>query len=413
MSETPPRRRAAVALRYRDFRLLWAGSFVSQVGSQMFVVGIGWQIYDITRDPLSLGLLGLARAIPLLVFALGAGVIADAMDRRRLMLICQIVLLAMSAGLAFWTTIGLETIWPIYLVVALASAARTFETPARQAILPGLVPREHLTNALSLNILNMQAATVIGPSLAGVLIATLGVEAVYWLDALSFLAVIISLVLMRSRPVAHAANVISIGAAIEGLRFLRGEPIILATMLLDFVATFFGSALTLLPLFARDVLRVGPEGLGLLYAAPSAGAVIAGVWMSLIEGNRRQGKLLLGAILAYGACTMLFGLSTSFILSLLMLAGTGAADTVSTVIRNTIRQMRTPDELRGRMVSVNMLFFMGGPQLGEFEAGVVARVAGGPVSVWSGGLLCMIAVAIIGWRAPGLRNYSPSATTPA
>jgi len=412
MSETPPRRRAAAALRYRDFRLLWAGSFVSQVGSQMFVVGVGWQIYDITRNPLSLGLIGLARAIPLLIFALGAGVIADAMDRRRLMLSSQVVLLLMSAGLALWTTIGLQTIWPIYLIIALASAARTFETPARQAILPSLVPREHLTNALSLNILNMQAATVIGPSLAGVLIATLGVEAVYWLDALSFLAVIISLVLMRSRPVAHTTNPVSVRAAIEGLRFIRGEPIILATMLLDFVATFFGSALTLLPLFARDILRVGPEGLGLLYAAPSTGAVVAGVWMSLIAGNRRQGWLLLGAILAYGACTMIFGLSTSFILSLLMLAGTGAADTVSTVIRNTIRQMRTPDELRGRMVSVNMLFFMGGPQLGEFEAGVVARLAGGPFSVWSGGLLCMIAVALIGWRVPGLRNYNGSAATP-
>lgn len=412
MSETPPRQRAAVALRYRDFRLLWAGSFVSQVGSQMFVVGVGWQIYDITRNPLSLGLIGLARAIPLLIFALGAGVIADAMDRRRLMLISQVVLLLMSAGLALWTTIGLQTIWPIYLIIALASAARTFETPARQAILPSLVPREHLTNALSLNILNMQAATVIGPSLAGVLIATLGVAAIYWLDALSFLAVIISLVLMRARPVAHTTNPVSVRAAIEGLRFIRGEPIILATMLLDFVATFFGSALTLLPLFARDILRVGPEGLGLLYAAPSAGAVVAGVWMSLIAGNRRQGRLLLGAILAYGACTMVFGLSTSFILSLLMLAGTGAADTVSTVIRNTIRQLRTPDELRGRMVSVNMLFFMGGPQLGEFEAGVVARLAGGPFSVWSGGLLCMIAVALIGWRVPGLRNYNGSAATP-
>ena len=401
------------ALRYRDFRLLWAGSFFSQIGSQMFVVGIGWQIYDITRSPLALGLLGLSRAVPLVIFALGAGVIADAMDRRRLMLVCQVVMLALSAALGLWTVRGLDIVWPVYLVVALASAARTFETPARQALVPALVPRQHLTNALSLNVLNGQAATVIGPSLAGVVIANLGVAAVYWLDALSYLAVIGSLVFMRVRPEPHAGTSVSLRAALDGIRFLRSEPIILSTMLLDFIATFFGSALTLLPLFARDILRVGPEGLGLLYAAPSAGAVIAGIWMSLVAGSRRQGLLLLAAVMAYGLCTTVFGLSTSFWLSLLMLGGVGAADTISTVIRNTIRQLRTPDELRGRMVSVNMLFFMGGPQLGEFEAGVVARLAGGPFSVWSGGVLCMVAVGLLAWRVPALRTYDEHAAVPA
>jgi MFS family permease len=408
-----PQGRGAVALRYRDFRLLWAGSFFSQIGSQMFVVGIGWQIYDITRSPLALGLLGLSRAVPLVIFALGAGVIADAMDRRRLMLVCQVVMLALSAALGLWTVRGLDIVWPVYLVVALASAARTFETPARQALVPALVPRQHLTNALSLNVLNGQAATVIGPSLAGVVIANLGVAAVYWLDALSYLAVIGSLVFMRVRPEPHAGTSVSLRAALDGIRFLRSEPIILSTMLLDFIATFFGSALTLLPLFARDILRVGPEGLGLLYAAPSAGAVIAGIWMSLVAGSRRQGLLLLAAVMAYGLCTTVFGLSTSFWLSLLMLAGVGAADTISTVIRNTIRQLRTPDELRGRMVSVNMLFFMGGPQLGEFEAGVVARLAGGPFSVWSGGVMCMVAVGLLAWRVPALRTYDEHAAVPA
>ena len=408
-----PQRRGAVALRYRDFRLLWAGSFFSQIGSQMFVVGIGWQIYDITRSPLALGLLGLSRAVPLVIFALGAGVIADVMDRRRLMLVCQVMMLALSAALGLWTVRGLDVVWPVYLVVAMASAARTFETPARQALVPALVPRQHLANALSLNVLNGQAATVIGPSLAGVVIANLGVAAVYWLDALSYLAVIGSLVLMRVRPEPHAGTRVSLRAALDGIRFLRSEPIILSTMLLDFIATFFGSALTLLPLFARDILRVGPEGLGLLYAAPSAGAVIAGIWMSLVAGSRRQGLLLLAAVMAYGLCTTVFGLSTSFWLSLLMLAGVGAADTISTVIRNTIRQLRTPDELRGRMVSVNMLFFMGGPQLGEFEAGVVARLAGGPFSVWSGGVLCMLAVGLLAWRVPALRTYDEHAAVPA
>ncbi len=401
------------ALRHRDFRLLWSGQFVSQVGSQMFVVAIGWQIYDITRNPLSLGLLGLCRIVPLVLFGLGAGVIADALDRRRLLIVCQALLLVLSAVLAVWTMLGLSTVWPIYLVVALASVARTFETPARQAIIPALVPREHLPNALSVNILNWQAATVMGPSLAGLLIARWSVATIYWLDALSFIAVLVSLYLMRTAGAPQERSPVSFRAALDGLQFLRREPIIMATMLLDFIATFFGSALTLLPLFARDILRVGPEGLGLLYAAPSAGAVVAGIGMSLIGNLRRQGWLLLWAVMAYGACTTIFGFSTSFLLSLLMLAGTGAADTVSMVIRNTIRQLRTPDQLRGRMVSVNMLFFMGGPQLGEVEAGVVARLMGGPFSVWSGGLLCMLAVALVAWQVPQLRQYEGSEAQPA
>jgi len=403
--EAPSGHGRAVALRYRDFRLLWLGQFVSTVGSQMFVVAIGYQIYDITRSPLSLGLLGLCRMVPLLIFALGAGVVADALDRRRLLLVSQVALLLLSIGLALWAGSTRAVVWPIYLVVALSSVARTFEQPARQAFIPALVPPEHLPNALSLNVLNWQAATVLGPSLAGIVIARFGVQTVYWLDAASFLAVIVALLLLRARPRIEGRGRVNLRAALEGLSFVRGEPIILSTMLLDFAATFFGSALTLLPLFAEDILNAGAVGLGLLYAAPSAGAVAAGLIMAAATNIRRQGTLLVWSVVAYGFCTVLFGLSTHLGVSLLALAGIGAADTVSTVIRNTIRQLRTPDALRGRMVSVNMLFFMGGPQLGEFEAGVVARLAGGPFSVWSGGLMCMVAVALIAWRVPQLRRY--------
>ena len=393
------------ALRSRDFRLMWVGQFISQVGSQMFTVGIGWQVYQITRDPLALGALGLARIVPLVFLALGAGVLADALDRRRLMIITQTLLLAMSALLAIWSTIGLTLVWPIYLVVALASAARTFDTPARQAIIPALVPREHLPNALSLGVLNWQAATIIGPTLAGIVIASAGVTIAYWIDAISYVAAIVSLLLLRTHVAPRERTPVNLRAALEGLRFLRTEPIIMATMLLDFIATFFGSAMTLLPVFAVEILRVGPTQLGFLYAAPSVGAVVAGIVMSFVEKIPRQGRLLLWAVFFYGVCTLVFGLSTSFWLSLLMLAGTGASDTISMVIRGTLRQLLTPDELRGRMVSVNMLFFMGGPQLGEFEAGTVARFAGAPFSVWSGGLACMIAVGLIAWRVPRLRNY--------
>lgn len=402
-----PRRSPLVALRYRDFRLLWFGQLISIAGSQMTVVAMTWQLYELTGSKLALGLIGLFRLIPLLIFSLGSGVLADAVDRRKLMLISQSAMLVLSATLALTTFLNLATPWLIYLIVGLAGIASTFDLPARQALIPSLVPREHLTNALSLNITVMQAATIVGPTLGGILIAVRqGADLVYAIDALSFGAVIVSLLLMRTRHVASAEKrQVSVGAALEGLRFVRNTPILFWTMVLDFVATFFAGAMTLLPVFAKDILAVGPNGLGLLYAAPSIGAVSMGLIMTWIGSVRRQGPVILWAVAIYGLCTVVFGFSTSFWLSYLMLAGIGASDTVSMVIRNTLRQTLTPDELRGRMVSVNQIFFAGGPQLGEVEAGTVAQLLGAGVSVWSGGLACMIAVGLVALGVPQLRRY--------
>ncbi len=360
------------------------------------------------RRGLALGLVGLVRLVPIVPLSLVSGVVADARDRRQVMLLTQAALAGVAVALTALTFRGLDVVWPIYLLAALSSAAGTFDAPARQALIPNLVPRAHLPNAISLNTIMAQAASVLGPSLAGLVIATAGVGYVYAANALSFLAVMVSLLLMRgvtSRAGGETPEV-SRRAALEGLRFVFASPIIRSTMLLDFFATFFASATALLPIFAQDVLDVGAQGYGWLYAAPSIGAVLASVAMvRLVERIERRGRLLVWAVAGYGLATVIFGLSRDFWLTFVCLAGTGAADTVSMVLRNLIRQLETPDHLRGRMVGVNMVFFMGGPQLGEVEAGLVAHWLGAPASVVSGGIGCLLATAWIARRTPALRRY--------
>jgi MFS family permease len=417
MESTPPQSSAALSgsekkrtpplapFRSRDFTLLWLGSFVSEAGSQMHVVAVSWQVYQLTHDPLALGGIGVARIVPLVLLALGSGVLADALDRRKLMLFSQLAMMLCSASLALASSLGIVSIWWIYGLTTLASAARTLGMPARQAVIPSLVPREQLPSALSLNIISWQAATIMGPTIGGLLIAGWGVSLIYWFDAISFLAVIAALLVMRLAPIAGERRAVNLRAALEGLAFVRGNTLVWSTMLLDFLATFFSSATLLLPLFVTDVLKVGSEQLGLLYAAPSMGAVVASAVLSVRGPLRRQGPILFWAVAFYGLCTAVFGLSTSFWLSMLMLAGVGASDTVSMVVRGTVRQLTTPDELRGRMVAVNMLFFAGGPQLGEIEAGVAARFMGGPLSVAAGGLACLVTVGILAALTPQLRKY--------
>ncbi len=360
---------------------------------------------------IALGLVGLARVVPIIVFSLISGVVADALDRRRLMLVTQSLMALLAAALAYLTFSGLATVWPLYVFSALSSAAGAFDGPARQSLIPRLVPRQHLPNAISLNTIVFQAGAVLGPSLSGLVIATGGPGWVYLMNAFSFLAVIGALLAMRDIPEPAAAerSEMSLAAAIEGLRFVFRNPLIRSTMLLDFFATFFSSATALLPIFAQDILKVGATGYGWLYAAPSVGAVIASlVMVRVADGIEHRGRVLLWAVVGYGLATVVFGLSRSFALTFLCLAATGAADTVSMVLRNVIRQLATPDFLRGRMTSVNMVFFMGGPQLGELEAGLVAQLWSAPVSVVTGGIGCLVATAWTAWRTPALRRYRSS-----
>lgn len=395
-----------VALQHRDFRLILLGQLISLAGTQMQQVAINWHVYILTKSPVALGLIGLMRVVPLIVFSLIGGAIADAHDRRRVLIVTQIAMMFCAALLGLLTIGGLINAPLIYALAALTAAAGAFDSPARQALYPNLVPQEHLTNAVSLINLSRQTASILGPTLAGFVIAALNVEAVYWINAVSFLAVLAALGLMKTPAQKNlGASSVSLAAVGEGIRFVVKSPMILSTMLLDFLATFFSSATSLLPIFASEILDVGAQGLGLLYGAESIGAVIAGAGMSLIGSIKKQGAVLLSAVAAYGVATTLYGMSNIFILSFVLLALVGAADTVSTILRNTIRQLATPDHLRGRMTSVNMIFFQGGPQLGNLEAGLVAALFGAPFAVISGGIATVLLVSATAWLVPQLREY--------
>jgi MFS family permease len=402
---------ALVALQHDDFRLLWLGQLVSNAGSMMQSAAILWHVALLAppdQKGLALGLVGLTRVVPIVALSLISGVIADAHDRRRVMFVTQTALILVAGALALLTFRGEITLLQLYALSALGAAATTFDGPARQALVPRLVPREHFPNAIGLNTIMFQAASVLGPALAGIVIAAGGPAWAYALNAASFLAVIAALLAMKLPGGAAAEpgerSDVSLRAALDGLRFTFSQPLIRSTMLLDFFATFFSSATALLPIFAQDVLRVGPTGYGALYAAPAVGALVAGaIMVPLAERIDRRGPTLLWAVAAYGAATIVFGLSRDFALTFACLAATGAADTVSMVLRNIIRQLSTPDSLRGRMTSVNMMFFMGGPQLGELEAGLVAQGFGAPASVVTGGVGCLVATAWTAWRTPELR----------
>lgn len=402
------RESSIIALRlYPDFRLLWLGQLVSSVGTQMQMVAINWHIYDLTGSAVMLGLTGLMRVLPIILFSLMGGVFADAHDRKRVLLVTQSLMMVFAALLGLATNLGWISPYLIYALAAATAATAAFDSPARQALTPNLVRKEHLTNALSLNNIMFEVASISGPMFAGFVIAGLGVGAVYWINAGSFLAVLGALLLMKSPTQQNlGAARVSPGALLEGIQFVFSKKIIAATMLLDFLATFFSSASALLPIFAKDILNVGPEGLGVLYGAESVGAVMAGMALARAGSIKRQGAVLLTAVAAYGVATTLYGASRWFVVSFFFLALIGASDTVSTIIRNTIRQLATPDHLRGRMTSVNMIFFMGGPQLGNLEAGIVAALFGAPFSVISGGVATVLVVALVAWLAPQLRNYT-------
>lgn len=375
----------------------------------MQLAAINWHIYILTGSALALGLVGACRAVPIIFCSLMGGVVADVVDRRRLMIVTQTTMLICSAVLAFISFKGLKHAWPIFLLTAIASAAWAFDTPARQSLMPMLVPPKDFPNAVSLSMLMFHIGLITGPPLAGFLLASHGPHLVYAINAASFLAVIFGLALMRTSGKQDKtdadANEISVRALLEGLRFVWRTPIIVQTMTLDFVATFFASANQLLPIYAKDILAVGARGYGFLTAAPAAGAILAGLVMARIGVLKKQGLTVIISVGLYGVATIAFGLSRIFWFSLLMLAATGAADAVSTILRQTIRQLVTPNKLRGRMTSINMIFFMGGPQLGEVEAGTVAALIGAPLSVITGGIACVVAATFALSKAKSLRRY--------
>jgi len=396
------------ALHHRKFRLLWLGLLISITGSQMQVSAIHWHIRELTGtpNPLALGFIGLVRILPIILFSFISGPVADTWNRRAILFVTQTLQALIAVSLAVLTFTSHINIGLIYLLTAFQAATMAFDMPARQAMLPSIVPARDLPNAYSLQSIAFNGGAIIGPMLGGIVIASLGQGYTYLINAVSFIAVLVALGMIgKVDQDASLSSGINPRAMWEGIRFIRTKPIILSTMILDFAATFFASANTMLPIVARDILKVGEVGYGLLLSAQATGSVLAGLVISQIHVIRRQGMIFLLAVVVFGVATVLFGISPVFILSMLALMVMGAADAVSTIIRNTVRQLNTPDHLRGRMVSINQVFFQGGPQLGEVEAGIIGQLFGVPAAIISGGLGAILAVWWIARRWPELIRY--------
>ena len=399
------RRFALQTLRHRDFRLLWIADSIAILGTQIQNVAITWQVFELTGDPLRLGLLGLFRFVPVLFFGLYGGVIADRRDRRTILVFTHLLLMATTGVLMAATALDTVSMTLIYGVTFVASAVNAFAGPARQAIIPALVPREEIAGASTVLNLAMQSAQIGGPAIGGVIIGVLVLTAAYAVGTVSFVAVIAAalLITVRERLVVDATN--GLTAVIEGLRFLWQTPILLSVMTLDFVATFFAASTTLMPIFAEEILDMGPNGLGLLLSAPAIGAVVGSLLMSVAPIPQRPGLGIVLAIIAYGLCVFAFGISTSIWLSLLLLAGSGAADAISMAMRHAIRNLVTPPGYRGRIAAAHTTFARGGPQLGEVRSGVMASMFGVQASVAIGGLATVIACLLMVRVVPGLVRY--------
>ena len=411
-----------VVLRYRDYRLLWFGQLVSVTGNQMRVVAVAWQVYLISHNALDLGIIGLTQAVALIACSLIAGVAADAFDRRRLLIVVQSLLACGSLVLAVTTFTHTITLPLIYIVTFCMAAVSSFDYPTRQALIPALVPAAEMPDALSLNALLFNLASIVGPSLGGLAIALINVGGTYVCDVISFVAVLLALLAMRPvlAPAEHRARP-DLKALLEGFAYLRARPVLLGLMALDFCAMFFGSPQALLPIYANDILRVGPQGLGALLSAGAVGAVVAVIFSGRLRDIKLQGRGVLLGVGSWALCIIAFGLTNGplwpgapwrvfavqgpFWLAFILLAGAGASDLVSMVLRNTIVQLSTPDHLRGRVGATNAMFIIGGPSLGQFESGVVATALTPQLSALTGGLACLLATAIIAIWVPDVRRY--------
>ncbi len=396
------------SLRHAEFRLFFFGSIATQVGSQFTVVAMAWHLYDLTHSALWLAALGLTRAVPQMGLALLGGVLADAYDRRKFIIAMQIVQSVASLVLALLTLTG--HISPLALIAGnLAFAVGSaIETPSRQAVVANLVPRADLTSAVALNNAARNGAPALGASLAGALLTFAGPAACYLVDGFSWYFMIGALSLIRRTLQSERRSSISFRAVGEGIAFVKTQRVVLSFMVLDFGATFFGTVNALLPIYAADVLHVGPAGLGLMFAAPSAGQVTTGFIMGSVARIRRAGRWVLIGIGLYGASMCLIAVSRFFPLTLLLLTCTGVGNGISAVLRSTSNNLLTPDDLRGRVAAVNSVFTGGGPQLGQFQSGLIAQAFGVATASLVGGLGVLVLVACIA-LVPEVRRFDLSA----
>ena len=392
----------------REFTLLWTGQLVSQAGSTIRLVALPYQVYLLTGSSLAVGLIGLFSAVPLIFFSFFGGVIADRVDRRRLLLITQTCLALVSVALAVSAQAGVASVPLLYALTSVGACFGALDNPARMSLAPTLVDRRQIPAAMALNQTNIQLASVVGPALGGVIIAQVGLASAYWIDAATFAVAIVLIAAMRIPAVVVPTQRPHVLRSLaEGWQYLFSRPLLLATMSIDFFATFFGVARALMPYFADKVFHVGPEGLGLLYAAPGAGATLVVLTSGWTGGVQRKGLGVLIAVVVFGLATAAFGLvpGSMFLLGCACLAIAEGADTVSSIFRHTILQLEAPDAMRGRLSAINLLFVAGGPQLGQVEAGVVADLFTPEISMISGGVAVLGVVAVAASLAPEVIRY--------
>ena len=400
------RNRLLSPLRHRDFRVLWIGLLLSSVGSQFTQVAMAWQIYELTDSPLQIGMLGLVRAVPQMFILLFGGLLADAMNRRKLMMVTQASLFFVSGALALLTLAGQVTPLKLYGVTVFLALFSSLESPSRQAIVTNLVPAEDLARAFAVFSTQRQIATIAGPSIAGLVLAFAGPGICYGVDAASWLVMLASLALIRTKlPERGGWRTISLDSLRAGFRFVWSHAVIFPFLMMDFGANIFGTVRSLFPIYARDILAVGPQGLGILYAASAAGALLGALGFSVWGPARQAGRWILFGVTIYGLTLLLFAGSHLFWLSVLLLVGSGIGDTISAILRSTINQLSTPDELRGRMASINSIFTNSGPQLGQFQAGALAALIGTELAATSGALVILLIVAVLAARFPQVRDY--------
>ena len=386
----------------RQYRVLYVGELVGFLGSQLTVVAVPFQVYELTRSSLAVGLVGLVQLGPLLACSLAGGALVDAVDRRRLLLASQALRGALSAGLVANALLPHPALWPLYLLTGAAAGLQAVDGPARNAAIPALVRRELLPAAAALHQIVMQVGQVAGPAAAGLVIGHVSLAAAYAIDVACYAAATLLVLALRPLPPGEGGRRAGLASVREGLRFLRGRRALQATFYIDLNAMVFGMPRALFPALGTGVFGGGAATVGLLYAAPGAGALLGAATAGWVGRVRRQGRAVLVSVAVWGAAITAFGLVRSLPPALCLLGVAGAADVVSAVFRSTILQLAVPDGLRGRLSAIHIAVVTGGPRLGDVEAGVVARLTSPRFSVVSGGLACLAGVALLAWRLPQL-----------
>jgi len=388
--------------KYRHFRRLWAGQVVSGLGSQLTLVAVSFQAYALTHSTLVVGLIGLAQLVPLLAGALWGGTLADAMDRRRVLVLTQVAMAAAVGGLVVNASMSRPAVWPLFLCTAASAGFQGIDWPARRAALPMLVDDGDVTAAIALQTAIQQLALVAGPALAGVLIATIGLGAVYGIDVATFSVALGAALLLPALVPGGGGTPMGLRSMTEGFRHLRQEKLLSATYWIDLNAMIFGMPRAVFPALGVGLFGGGAGAVGLLYAAPGAGALVGSLFTGWCSRVRHQGRAIAACVVVWGCTIALFGIVPVLWVGLTLLALAGAADIVSAVFRQAVQQRAVPPHLQGRLSGTFFAVVAGGPRLGDAETGVTAAIGGPQFAVWSGGLACVVGVVLLLWRVPEL-----------